>query len=175
MPKAISIFLFLALGIAPAAPLLALQAQASSPACCRRDGKHGCMKPVMHAAIGKHSETTISSLPAKCPQCPKNLDVDSPLPLGFESQSAVFAELVAHPASAAQTKAKRTISHPVTPKARPSVRRSLLDPLSTNQVDLRLSCAFLHGEEMLRNWIAMLLLFALSLTVSAQETINHAS
>ena len=71
--------------------MAAAQGEAGLPACCRRGGAH-------HCAMGTRMEA--------CPCCPATaagVHVDS---LSAPTAQAVFAEMVRHPAGAAQTECK---------------------------------------------------------------------
>jgi hypothetical protein len=58
--------LLLLTALLPLQPLIAsAQADASLPACCRRNGAHHCM--LMHAMVPTDSGTQTTVLPASCP------------------------------------------------------------------------------------------------------------
>jgi hypothetical protein len=66
MRRAAAISLMMLFSFALIWPLLAPDAQANLPACCRRNGKHHCMMGTMRGS-GASGSTTIS---AKCPCFP---------------------------------------------------------------------------------------------------------
>jgi len=68
MRRTIALALVLIFGWTLTAPLLASDAEANLPACCRRGGKHHCMMPGMGQQSGKQSG--VASIAAKCPCCP---------------------------------------------------------------------------------------------------------
>ena len=102
---AISLLLFFSLSLI--APLVAPEAaEASLPACCRRDGKHHCAMSDIGAQQGKR----VSIVAEKCPYAPA-------APVAFHlsvfsspANDSVFAALVSHPAVHAQTAAQYRIS-----------------------------------------------------------------
>lgn len=90
------------------APLLCPDAEASLPACCRRNGKHRCMMQAMDR--GEGGATGFTSISEKCPCL---LDSTGAIhSVKFEPRTAAqfYAELVFHPAYSPQTEARFRVS-----------------------------------------------------------------
>jgi len=103
MRRSIAISLLLLFGLMPMAPLLAPDADANLPACCRRNGKHHCSMRGM--GLSGDGQRGFSSLTERCPcQPPATAAVHAPTGEP-ESGKQIFAAAVNHPASAAQTRA----------------------------------------------------------------------
>jgi hypothetical protein len=88
------------------APAMLASAESSLPACCRRNGKHGCAMPSAAASTG-----AVSLLATRCSMFPSG----SPAPAaGFvavlRSSDAIFAAIVSHPAIHVQTEAIGRVS-----------------------------------------------------------------
>jgi hypothetical protein len=90
------------------APLLAPDAEAALPACCRRNGKHHCMMGGMEQTGGK--DTGLTSVSAKCPCVPSSTAAVHAPTYKPEAGTQFYAEIVRHPACAPQTEARFRIS-----------------------------------------------------------------
>jgi hypothetical protein len=92
------------------APLLAPNAEASLPACCRRNGKHHCtccMRRIGQRSGNQKGFTTVAD---KCPDCPASIGTVY-TPTGKpEATAAFYAEVVFCPALAPQIEARSPIS-----------------------------------------------------------------
>lgn len=110
--RLLSICLLAMFGLPFVSPLLALSAKSESnlPACCRRNGQHHCMMRFgEQTSLAKHAPL-FQAPDEKCPYCPATLAMihgDTFLP---PTGQAIFAELKAHPAVAAQVQSKLRIS-----------------------------------------------------------------
>ncbi|HVW76262.1 MAG TPA: hypothetical protein VHB45_01525 [Alloacidobacterium sp.] len=98
---AIALLAFLSLPLLPQ-----LQRKESLPACCRRNGAHHCM---MQTAESQHNRQVHAPV-ERCPYCPAAIATAHSDAFVAPTAQAVFAELVAHPASPAQTESKLLIS-----------------------------------------------------------------
>jgi len=96
------------MGLPIAATLLASGA-AALPACCRRDGKHRCMRRA-DLRIERGPAPSISGTEAKCLQFPQTMGVMIHGPIGLSVSAAVFAEIISHPAVAPQTLSNYCVS-----------------------------------------------------------------
>ena len=108
MRRTIALALTILFGFAPIAPLFAPDADASLPACCRRNGKHHCSMRMTGQLTGNQKGFTAVS--EKCPCGPIGAcAVHSPT---FQPPAAqrFYAETVFHPARAPQTEARRRIA-----------------------------------------------------------------
>lgn len=81
----------------------------SLPACCRRAGAHHCTMPAAERE-SPASGVVVSSKPEPCPYCPKAMPAAQHSPASLTPAAAIFAEVVSHPATAAQTLAKLRIA-----------------------------------------------------------------
>ena len=93
-------------------PAFVSNAKTNLPACCRKDGKHGCgMKNMASQQLSDPTQPAVSSAKAKCPFYPSSQSGPSNAPV-FEQSSAplFFAEALSHPALHAQTEARYRIS-----------------------------------------------------------------
>jgi hypothetical protein len=96
------------MGFPMTAPLFA-SAEKALPACCRRDGKHHCIGKTS-AQIDVGSVPAVSGARTNCPQFPKMLGVTSHGQFGLSTSTAVFAEIVSHPALSPQTQSNYRVS-----------------------------------------------------------------
>lgn len=100
MARGTATLLLLMFVLLPLTPLLAGGADASVPACCRRDGKHHCMKG-MAQVPAQHKHLTSGGM--KCPTFPKLFGTSSLstnfIPAGSQSY---YAAIVSHPSIHAQ-------------------------------------------------------------------------
>lgn len=103
-----AILLSILMGLPIAAPLFA-SGEPSLPACCRRDGKHHCMRSVSPGTTGE-SAVGVSRAEAKCPQFPRTLGLTSRGQPGLTASAAVFAEIVSHPAVSPQAQSNYRVS-----------------------------------------------------------------
>lgn len=90
------------------APLLAPDAEAALPACCRRNGKHHCMMRGMEQTGGK--DTGFTSVSEKCPCVPPSTGAVHAPTYKPAAGAQFYADIVRHPACAAQTEARFRIS-----------------------------------------------------------------
>lgn len=90
------------------APLLAPDAEANLPACCRRNGKHHCMMRGMQQSGSKALGFT--SVHEKCPCLPESTGAVHAPKFIPEAGPRFYAEVVFHPACAPQTEARSRIS-----------------------------------------------------------------
>jgi hypothetical protein len=93
-------------------PLLALPAgEAKVPACCRRDGKHGCSMKGMAGGIKAASAPSVSSAGSKCPIFPagKSTPATGTFAEAIPSHTA-SSPLLSLPARLAQAEAQFRIS-----------------------------------------------------------------
>src|SRR5882757_2391497 len=112
-----SILLLVFFGLPIVSPLLAMttDAEAGLPACCRRNGAHHCM---MNMGTGTHVGNSsgdrgtphLAVLTEKCPYTPQAPATGHPDLLALDPSSAIFAEIVSHPAGIAQTESRRRIA-----------------------------------------------------------------
>jgi hypothetical protein len=96
------------MGLPMAMPLFA-SGEPALPACCRRDGKHHCMGKIS-PAIDLGTAPLLSAAQTNCPRFPKMLTVNSHSQLGLSTSTAVFAEIVSHPALSPQTLSNYRVS-----------------------------------------------------------------
>jgi hypothetical protein len=110
--KAVSITLLVVLCLLFVQPLLALGArsEANLPACCRRNGEHHCMRSVVERSKLASRDTQFQAPVEKCPYCPTAIALNHGNTFAPPTAQAVFADLVAHPAIAAQTESRLRIS-----------------------------------------------------------------
>jgi hypothetical protein len=106
MRRMIAISLVVFFGLPLISPLFALGPEGMSTlaACCRRNGAHKCAL-TMEQATALTQGTHFNPVPDCCPQYPKAI---SPAPhhyLSFNAAALLFAEVVSHPATHAQTEA----------------------------------------------------------------------
>jgi hypothetical protein len=105
--RLLAISLLWIFGLPLAAPLwMPSAAEASLPACCRRDGKHHCAISTESASQGQN----VKIIAAKCPYAPAVPAAIHFLVLAPSPRAASFAELIAHPAIHPQTEAQYRIS-----------------------------------------------------------------
>ena len=108
MRRVLSFSLVMLFGWMLIAPLLAPDAEANLPACCRRNGKHHCtMRMTMQRDGGRKGFTTVSE---KCPCCPSSACAAHSATYKPESGRQFLAEGVRHPGVAAQTEALYRVS-----------------------------------------------------------------
>jgi hypothetical protein len=83
------------------APALLASADSNLPACCRRNGKHGCSMP-----SGSKSTSGISLHAVHCPMSPAGSQAPAAdFVAVLKGSGAVFAALVSHPSVHVQTEA----------------------------------------------------------------------
>jgi hypothetical protein len=106
--RLLSILLLAVFSLSFASPLLALATKSESNvrACCRRNGMHHCLE-----AASASSETPAFTAPTeRCPYLPAAISTIHSDTFSPATNQAIYAELSAHPASAAQTESKFRIS-----------------------------------------------------------------
>jgi hypothetical protein len=104
----LAISMLLLLGLPLAGPLfMPDMAEASIPACCRRGGKHHC---AMSEGMAQQQEHAISVMAEKCPYAPAVAPVFHLTTFAPSTDTAIFAEVVSHPAVHAQTEARHRVS-----------------------------------------------------------------
>ena len=94
-------------------PLFALtaNAEANLPACCRRAGAHHCsMSMERPGQLAGQAGAKAATVRERCPYLPKALPCIGNAHFTLDTASAVFAGVVAHPASVPQIRAMRRIS-----------------------------------------------------------------
>jgi hypothetical protein len=90
------------------APLFTPDAEASLPACCRRNGKHHCMMHMMERLGG--NEKSFTSVSEKCPSFPAGTCAVHSPSFKPEAGEQFYAQIVSHPACVAQTEALSRIA-----------------------------------------------------------------
>jgi len=110
MRRIVATLMLLVFGSFLSAPLLAASSdpQSNLPACCRRDGKHHCMMTMTQSPTGG----TQVYAGSHCPYFPQSgvaVDVQQPA-TAPSATSAIYADLVSHPAVHAQTEARGRIA-----------------------------------------------------------------
>jgi hypothetical protein len=112
--RLISILLLVVFGFPVVLPMLAMgqDAEASLPACCRRNGKHHCMMSTdSRGKLFTDHSPQFDATPEKCPYSPAAVAPVPPHPLASPAiAAAIYADLISHPAGFSQTEAKRRIS-----------------------------------------------------------------
>jgi len=111
MRRTIAMFMLLLFGSFLSAPLFAASynPQNDLPACCKRNGKHHCMVPMVQAVPGT---TQVSAPPEKCPFYPhtRMMIVVQNHAMAPGPAGAFYAALQSHPACYAQSEAHQRIS-----------------------------------------------------------------
>jgi hypothetical protein len=105
-----SLLAILGLQLVPSLLALTAGTETNLPACCRRNGRHDCMMGM--AERGQHTsrEPQFTAPPEKCPYNPAEFAVTHGNAFAPPLAQAIFAGVVAHPATTAQTKSKLRIS-----------------------------------------------------------------
>jgi len=103
----VAILLSFLTGLPVAAPLYAT-GKSSLPICCRRDGKHHCVK--VAGQENGDTNTSFSTVETKCPRFPQSMGLTVHCQPGLSTSSAVFAEIVSHPAIVPQTQSNYRVS-----------------------------------------------------------------
>lgn len=98
--KLISILLLALFGLPFVSPLFAATAKSESnlPACCRRNGKHHCMMDLAERSHVGSSKPEFRAPLEKCPFYPASLQASQHSDFGLTVSSAVFGEVISHPA-----------------------------------------------------------------------------
>lgn len=106
MRRYLAIAMVFFFGFPLAAPLFAIDAANSLPACCRRNGRHHCAGE-MATDLGSR---TVSTIAPKCPNWPKS--TPAPWPNNFASPQTqiIGTPLYSHPGSAPQTQARYRVA-----------------------------------------------------------------
>jgi hypothetical protein len=108
MRRAIAISLMMLFSWMLIAPLLASDADANLPACCRRNGKHHCMmRRMMQLSGAQRSFTAVSE---KCPYRTASVCVSNSPTYEPEAAGVFCARTVFHPVRARQTVAHYRLS-----------------------------------------------------------------
>jgi len=108
MRRAIAHSLLMIFSLTLIAPLLVPDAEASLPACCRRNGKHHCMMRGMHQSASK--EAGLASVHEKCPCLPQSTGAVHTVKFMPAAGQRFYAEVVFQPAWAPQAEARSRIS-----------------------------------------------------------------
>jgi hypothetical protein len=103
MRRAIALSMLMLFSWTLLAPILAPSADATLPACCRRNGKHRCNMRTMAPAGG--DRRGFSTVSEKCPCRPSAASVVRSSTFEPEAASLFYAEVRRHPAQASQTEA----------------------------------------------------------------------
>jgi hypothetical protein len=106
MRRALSITIVLLFGLWLTAPMFAVDAASSLPACCRRNGNHHC-DTGMSTDQGTRAVSTIAP---KCPNWPKSTPAPWPNNFASPETQSIGAPLYSHPGSAPQTEARYRIA-----------------------------------------------------------------
>ncbi len=111
--KLIAIALLAVFGLPSAPSLFAVttRSESSTPACCRRTGKHHCMMSMAERSGLLSDQSGFSAPLERCPYNPPAL-LSIHHSVGFVPPSghAIYAGLVSHPSGVVQTECKRRIS-----------------------------------------------------------------
>ena len=113
MQRLIAILLFAVFALPFAPPALALGAEAGLPACCRRQGAHGCvMTRLERSALAAKTDTAPkwAAALARCPYCPATLNIAHAPLLAASLAQATDAEFYSHPSGVVQTESRRRIA-----------------------------------------------------------------
>jgi len=113
MRRLISLSLILVFSWMLIASAFAPGAEASLPACCRRNGKHHCMtRMMMEPELAESPGTHLSAPSEKCPFFPKGrLFIPTSVHfVALPANGTFYAALQSHPACCAQTEAQFRIS-----------------------------------------------------------------
>jgi hypothetical protein len=108
MRRTIAISLMMLFSWTLIAPLLASDADANLPACCRRNGRHHCMMRRMMQLTG--TQRGFTAVSEKCPYRPAGACAPNSPTYKPETASAFHARTVFHPAPAPQTVVRFRIS-----------------------------------------------------------------
>jgi len=111
--RLLSIMLLAVFWLPLVSPLFALGQDmgANLPACCRRNGMHHCVMSMGEHRQLAHLDPQFAPPVKKCPYCPASVVSFHSNALAAPAAQAIFAELVSHPASTAQTESKWRIAH----------------------------------------------------------------
>ncbi|MEG9431295.1 hypothetical protein [Terriglobus sp. ADX1] len=111
--KLISILLLAVFGLPFVSPLFAATAKSESdlPACCRRNGKHHCTMSMVARSHVASNKSEFRAPLEKCPFYPASLKASQHSDFGLTVSSAVFGEVISHPAVHTQTKSKWRVAH----------------------------------------------------------------
>ncbi|WP_432432202.1 hypothetical protein [Granulicella arctica] len=85
-------------------------ANASVPICCRKNGKHHCLRSTADRAGSAQAGPQFSAPVEKCPYCPRAVMPTHPDVMSPAALSSVFAALASHSACIAQTESKWRIA-----------------------------------------------------------------
>ena len=112
MRRAFAILLTMLVSLPLILPAFVSGANAKLPACCRKNGKHGCgMANMTGQAVSDSTQPVIGSVKVKCPFYPSNNSGPATsLALNHDAAQLFFSEVISHPALHAQTEARYRIS-----------------------------------------------------------------
>jgi hypothetical protein len=112
MRKLLAITLLVLSGMPLFQPLLAMtrKSEADLPACCRRNGRHHCMMSMVARGQLTSRAPQFHAPGDKCPYSPASILIAVDNFFALPNAQAIFAQLIAHPAIAAQTESKLRIS-----------------------------------------------------------------
>ena len=106
--KLISILLLVVFGLPFVSPLFAATAKSDShlPVCCRRNGQHHCMMSMADRSHVASNQSEFHAPLEKCPFYPASLKASQHSDFGLTVSSAIFGQVISHPAVHAQTESK---------------------------------------------------------------------
>ena len=112
MRRAFAILLTMLVSFPLILPAFVSDPSANLPACCRKNGKHGCgMANMAGHSVSDSSQPSIQSVKTKCPFYPSsNSGPVSSIALNHDTAQLFFGEEISRPALQAQTEARYRIS-----------------------------------------------------------------
>ena len=110
--RSLSILLLVLFGLPFVSSLFAAGSATDTgvPACCRRNGTHHCLMSMTERSQISRQGDGFAAIPERCPYCPGVVTATHADWLTAPTGEAIFAGLVSHPASEAQTESKRRVS-----------------------------------------------------------------
>lgn len=111
MRRAFAILLTMLVSLPLILPAFVSGANVKLPACCRKNGKHGCGMTNIAKVVSDSTHPSIGSVKAKCPSYPSsNSGPATSVAFNHDTAQLFFAEAVSHPAPRAQAEARYRIS-----------------------------------------------------------------